>query len=135
MCYGSIDPPRRSSGGLLPDIAHVAPCFTPPFGEGSRCTPDNLTPMCHLLNDVMRRTLLPRTGYKEGLTNLQQWLIAALVSQTQFDIVDLLISEMEDVIAKGIKNRRQLPYAHWISFLLAMSCHRAHGGELARSPT
>jgi hypothetical protein len=68
--------------------------------------------MCKLLNDVMQRTLLPRTGYKEGLTNLQQWLLAVLVSQTPFDILDLLISEMEDVIAKGIKNRRQLPYAH-----------------------
>lgn len=84
----------------------------PPFGEGSRRTPNQLTPMCKLLNDVMQRTLLPRTGYKEGLTNLQQWLLAVLVSQTPFDILDLLISEMEDVIAEGIKNRRQLPYAH-----------------------
>jgi hypothetical protein len=68
--------------------------------------------MCKLLNDVMQRTLLPRTRYKEGLTNLQQWLLAVLVSQTPFDILDLLISEMEDVIAEGIKNHRQLPYAH-----------------------
>jgi hypothetical protein len=68
--------------------------------------------MCKLLNDVMQRTLLPRTGYKEGLTNLQQWLLAVLVSQTPFYILDLLISEMEDVIAEGIKNHRQLPYAH-----------------------
>ena len=91
--------------------------------------------MCHLLNDVMRRTLLPRTGYKEGLINLQQWLLAALVSQLEFDIVDLLISEMEDTIAEGIKNHQQLPYAHWISSLIAMSHHQALAGELTGSPT
>ena len=42
--------------------------------------------------------MLPRTRYKEGLTNHQQWLLIALVSQSQFDIVDLLILEMEDTI-------------------------------------
>ena len=35
-----------------------------------------------------------------------------------FDIWDLLLSEMEDTIAEGFKGRRQLPYAHWITFLI-----------------
>ena len=35
-----------------------------------------------------------------------------------FDIWDLLLSEMEDTIAEGFKGRRQLPYAHWITFLM-----------------
>ena len=75
----------------------------------------------------MRRTLLPRTGYKEGLTNLQQWLLSALVSHTQFDIVDFLICEIEDTIADGIQARQQLPYAHWISFLIMMKIKAIRG--------
>jgi hypothetical protein len=35
-----------------------------------------------------------------------------------FDIWDLLLSEMEDTIDEGFKGRRQLPYAHWITFLM-----------------
>ena len=38
-----------------------------------------------------------------------------------FDIWDLLLLEMEDTIAKGFRGHRQLPYAHWITFLI----HRA----------
>ena len=42
------------------------------------------------------------------------------MQQTVFDIWDLLLSEM-DTIAKGFRGHRQLPYAHWITFLI----HRA----------
>ena len=66
----------------------------------------------------MRRTLLPRMGYREGLTRIQLWLLNALMQQTVFDVWDLLLSEMEDTIAKGFKGRRQLPYAHWITFII-----------------
>ena len=69
-------------------------------------------PVVCLLNDVMRRTLLPRTGFKEGLTNVQQWLLATLASQSEFHIVDFMICEMEDTIADGIRARRHLPYSH-----------------------
>jgi hypothetical protein len=40
------------------------------------------------------------------------------MQQTLFDIWDLLLSEMEDTIAEGFKGHRQLPYAHWITFLI-----------------
>jgi len=43
------------------------------------------------------------------------------MQQTVFDIWDLLLSEMEDTIAVGFRGHRQLPYAHWITFLI----HRA----------
>ena len=43
------------------------------------------------------------------------------MQQTVFDIWDLLLSEMEDTIAEGFRGHRQLPYAHWITFLI----HRA----------
>ena len=43
------------------------------------------------------------------------------MQQTVFDICDLLLSKMEDTIAKGFRGHRHLPYAHWITFLI----HRA----------
>ena len=40
------------------------------------------------------------------------------MQQTMFDIWDLLLLEMEDTISEGFKGCRQLPYAHWITFLM-----------------
>ena len=74
-----------------------------------------------MLEAIMRRTLLPRMGYREGLTRIQLWLINSLMQQTVFDIWDLILSEMEDTIAEGFRGHRQLPYAHWITWLI----HRA----------
>jgi len=70
----------------------------------------------------MRRTLLPRGGYREGLTRFQLWLIHHLISHTPFDIWDLMLCEMEDTLAEGFKGHRQLPYAHRITFLLHKAC-------------
>jgi hypothetical protein len=70
----------------------------------------------------MRRTLLPRLGYREGLTRMQLWVVHHLVSQTPFDIWDLMLCEMEDTLAEGFKGHRQLPYAHWICFLIRCAC-------------
>ena len=35
-----------------------------------------------------------------------------------FDIWDVILSEMEDTLAEGFRGHRQLPYAHWITFLI-----------------
>ena len=102
----------------MPPTDLVCHCFTEPFGEGSRRNPSDLTPTARVLEAIMRRTLLPRKGYREGLTRIQLWLINSLMQQIVFDIWDLLLSEMEDTIAKGFRGRRQLPYAHWITFLI-----------------
>ena len=66
----------------------------------------------------MRRTLLPRMGYREGFTRIQLWLVNSLIQQTVFNIWDVILSEMEDTLAKGFRGHRQLPYAHWITFLI-----------------
>ena len=42
----------------------------------------------------------------------------SLVQQTIFDIWDVILSEMEDTLAEGFRGHRQLPYAHWITFLI-----------------
>ena len=101
----------------MPPTDLVKPCFIEPFGEGLSRTPRDLTPISWLLDAIMR-TLLPRMGYREGLTRIQLWLVHYLVSQTVFDIWDVMLSEMEDTLAEGFRGHRQLPYAHWITFLL-----------------
>ena len=84
--YGQTEPPRHPHGGLVPPTDLIRPCFTEPFGEGSSRTPWDLTPTARLLDAIMRRTLLPRMGYREGLTRIQLWLVNSLVQQTVFDI-------------------------------------------------
>jgi hypothetical protein len=67
----------------------------------------------------MRRTLLPRMGYREATTHIQQWLLGALVSHLEFDVVDFLICEIQDTILDGLHARRQLPYAHYLCHIFA----------------
>jgi hypothetical protein len=33
-----------------------------------------------------------------------------------------MLSEMEDTLAEGFKGHRQLPYAHWICFIICSAC-------------
>ena len=114
VCYGQIESLRRLHGELVPPTYLVQPCFTEPFGEGSSRTPRDLTPIARLLDAIMRRTLLLRMGYHEGLTRIQLWLVNSLVPETVFDIWDVILSEMEDTLAESFRGHRQLPYAHWL---------------------
>ena len=66
----------------------------------------------------MRKTLLPRPSYHDGFTRIQQWLIAHLIAQRPFDLWDLIVSEIEDIVAEGFRGRPQLPYANWITMLI-----------------
>ena len=105
-------PPRCPHSDLVPPIDLVRPCFIEPFGEGSSRTPRDLTPIARLLDAIMRRTLLSRMGYREGLTGIQLWFLNSLMHQTVFDIWDLILSEMEDTLVEGFRGHKQLPYAH-----------------------
>jgi hypothetical protein len=67
----------------------------------------------------MRRTLLPWMGYKEVATHIQLWLLSALISHSEFDVVDFLICEIEDTTLDGLCARRQLPYAHYLCHIFA----------------
>jgi hypothetical protein len=49
---------------------------------------------------------------------MQLWVVHHLLSQTPFDIWDLMVSEMENTLAEGFKGHRQLSYAHWICFII-----------------
>jgi hypothetical protein len=119
LCYGTSDPPRRPHGGVAPGTAHVAALFRPPFSDGSRRSPADFTTAAKFLSQLMRRTLLPRMGYREATTHIQLWLLGALVSHFEFDVVDFLICEIEDTVLDGMRARRQLPYAHYLCHIFA----------------
>jgi hypothetical protein len=119
LCYSTSDPPRRPHGGVAPGTAHVAALFRPPFSDGSRRSPADFTTAAKYLFELIRWTLLPRMGYREATTHIQLWLLGALVSHSEFDVVDFLICEIEDTVLDGLRARRQLPYAHYLCHIFA----------------
>jgi hypothetical protein len=119
LCYDTFDPPRRPHGGVAPGTAHVAALFRPPFSDGSRRSPADFTTAAKFLYQLMRRTLLPWMGYREATTHIELWLLGALVSHSEFDVVDFLICEIEDTVLDGLRARRQLPYAHYLCHIFA----------------
>jgi hypothetical protein len=71
-----------------------------------RRSPTNFTTAAKFLYQLMRWTLLPRMGYRESTTHIQLWLLGALVSHLEFDVVDFLICEIEDTVLDGLRARR-----------------------------
>jgi hypothetical protein len=68
-------------------------------------------------------------GYREATTHIQLWLLGALVSHSEFDVVDFLICEIEDTVLDGLRARRQLSYAHYLCHIFAQLIRppRFHG--------
>jgi hypothetical protein len=91
LCYGTSDPPRRPHDRVAPGTAHVVALFQPPFSDGSRHSPADFTTAAKFLYQHLRWTLLPQMGYMEVATHIQLWLLGALVSHSEFDVVDLFI--------------------------------------------
>jgi hypothetical protein len=116
--YGDADPPRMALvGGIAPTHEEISILFRQPFPVSYQRAPDLLTDEAYAIHMVLRKTLLPRSGYPEGFTGLQQWLVLHILTHQLFDIVDLLLAEIEDVITDGMRVARQLPYDHWISYI------------------
>ncbi|KAF0905042.1 hypothetical protein E2562_000852 [Oryza meyeriana var. granulata] len=61
-------------------------------------------------------TLIARKGVKEGVTTVMQWVLYHLFNRQRFDIIDLMLAEMEDVIYSAIGC--QLPYGPYLFALL-----------------
>ena len=55
---------------------------------------------------AMRKTVLPHGGNQESLTSLQQWLLSIWTGE-QFDFLDFMLCEIEDVIADAINVGQQ----------------------------
>jgi hypothetical protein len=58
-------------------------------------------------------------GYREATTHIQLWLLGALISHLEFNVVDFLICEIEDIVLDGLRAHRQLSYAHYLCHIFA----------------
>jgi hypothetical protein len=58
-------------------------------------------------------------GYREATTHIQLWLVGALISHLEFDVVDFLICEIEDTMLDGLHARCQLSYSHYLCHIFA----------------
>jgi hypothetical protein len=58
-------------------------------------------------------------GYREATTHIQLWLLGALISHSEFDVVDFLICEVEDTVLDGLRAPHRLPYANYLCHIFA----------------
>jgi hypothetical protein len=66
----------------------------------------------YVVHYALRRSVLYRMGNAESLTGVQQWLLMYVAAKCPFDIVDIMISEIEDAIMDGMGMTREQPFAH-----------------------
>jgi hypothetical protein len=93
--------------------------FQQSFLPGTPRTPDRLIHEAYVIHYALRRSVLYRMGNVESLTGVQQWLLMYVMAKSPFDIVDIMLAEIEDAIMDGMGMTRQQPFAHWISWLLS----------------
>ena len=112
QAYGNTVPPHRPHETPFPSDKEVSVLFQQPFLSGTPRTPDRLTPVAQTIHLALRKSLLFRIGYNEGITALQQWLLLYIMTGREFDLVDFFICELEDVIMDGMAVHRRHPFAH-----------------------
>jgi len=71
LAYGYTEPPRCPHDTHFPSDQQVSVLFQQPFLPGTPRTPERLTPVAHTVHLALRRSLLYRQGYNEGITALQ----------------------------------------------------------------
>lgn len=77
----------------------------------------NIPPVVRNLHALMKKILLLKVVYDDALNNIQQWLLDALISHIEYDVGDSILCEIEDLVPDGFKAHRQLPYAHYLSYM------------------
>jgi hypothetical protein len=128
-----VEAPRRAHSPVLPSDDEISFMFLQPFLPGTPRTPDRLTREAYVVHYTLRRSVLYRNVNAESLTGVQQWLLMYMMAKCPFDIVDILINEIEDAIMDGMGMTRQQPFAHWISWLLSRLEAQRYVGMLEQS--
>jgi hypothetical protein len=119
LAYPVVEPPRRAHSPILPSDDEISFLFQQPFLSGTPRTPDRLVREAYVVHYAVRRSVLYWMGNAELLIGVQQWLLMYVMAQRPFDLVDIMLAEIEDAIMDGMGMTRQQPFAHWISWLLS----------------
>jgi hypothetical protein len=133
LAYPDVEPPCCAHSPVLPSDDEISFLFLQPFLPGTPRTPDRLTHEAYVVHYALRSSVLYRMGNAESLTGVQQWLLMFVMAKRPFDIVDIMISEIEDAIMDGMGMTRQQPFAHWISWLLSRLEAQRYVGMLEQS--
>jgi hypothetical protein len=94
--------------------------FRGDIGEGSSRLPSEMTTTARILDSIVRKTVVPREGFRDGLTRLHQWVLSHLIRKIPFGLRDLMLCEIKDVIFEGFVSKRHLHYDHWLTFLMIL---------------
>jgi hypothetical protein len=112
LAYPDVEPPRRAHSPILPSDEEISFLFLQPFLPGTTMTPYRLIREAYVAHYAFRRSVLYRMGNVESLTGVQQWLLMYVMAKRPFDIVDVMLAEIEDAIMDGMGMTRQQPFAH-----------------------
>jgi hypothetical protein len=86
--YGDADPPHRALvGGIAPTHEEISILFCQSFPVSYQRAPDLLTSEAYAIHMALRKTLLPRSGYPEGFTGLQQRLVLHILTHQPFNVI------------------------------------------------
>jgi hypothetical protein len=119
LAYPDVEPPRRVHSPILPLDEEISFLFLQSFLPGTPRTPGRLIREAYVVHYALRRSVLFRMGNAESLTGVQQWLLMYVMAKRPFDLMDIILVEIEDAIMDGMGMTRQQPFAHWISWLLS----------------
>jgi hypothetical protein len=133
LAYPDVEPPRRAHSPVLPSDEEISFLLQQPFLPGTPRTPDCLIREAYVIHYALRRSVLYRMGNTESLTGVQRWLLMYVIAKRPFNIVDIMIVEIEDAIIDGMGMIRQQPFAHWISWLLSRLEAQRYVGMLESS--
>jgi hypothetical protein len=110
--YPDVEPPRHAHSPVLPSDAETSFLFQPSFLPGTPRTLDRLIREAYVVHYALRRSVLNRMGNAESLTGVQQWLLMYMMAKRPFDLVDIMLVEIEDAIMDGMGMTRQQPFAY-----------------------
>jgi hypothetical protein len=133
LAYPDVEPPRRAHSPVLPSDEEISFLFQPPFLPSTPRTPECLIREAYVVHYALRRSVLYRMGNVESFTGVQQWLLMYVMAKRPFDLVDIMLAEIEDAIMDGMGMTRQQPFTHWISWLLSRLEAQRYVGMLEAS--
>jgi hypothetical protein len=76
--------------------------FQQSFLPGTPRTPDHLICEAYVVHYALRRSVLYWMRNAESLTGVQQWLLMYVMARRPFDLVYIMLAEIEDAILDGM---------------------------------